>query len=64
MPNAKLFNMAAENIGEVTLSDAVFGVEPNQSVLHDALNNCYNQEEPNVVYQCWFLNCDKCMMLI
>ena len=39
MPNAKLFNMAAENIGEVTLSDAVFGVEPNQSVLHDAVKN-------------------------
>ena len=39
MPTAKLFNMAAENIGEVTLSDAVFGVEPNQSVLHDAVKN-------------------------
>ena len=39
MPNAKLFNMAAENIGEVTLSDAVFGVEPNESVLHDAVKN-------------------------
>ena len=44
MPTAKLFNMAAENIGEVTLSDAVFGVEPNKSVLHDSvkthLANC------------------------
>ena len=42
MPTAKLFNMAAENIGEVTLSDAVFGVEPNQSVLHDSVHlaNC------------------------
>ncbi len=39
MPNAKLFNMAAENIGEVTLSDAVFGVEPNKSVLHDSVKN-------------------------
>ena len=39
MPTAKLFNMAAENIGEVTLSDAVFGVEPNKSVLHDAVKN-------------------------
>ena len=39
MPIAKLFNMAAENIGEVTLSDAVFGVEPNQSVLHDSVKN-------------------------
>ena len=39
MPTAKLFNMAAENIGEVTLSDAVFGVEPNQSVLHDSVKN-------------------------
>ena len=39
MPIAKLYNMAAENIGEVTLSDAVFGVEPNKSVLHDAVKN-------------------------
>jgi len=39
MPNAKLFNRAAENIGEVTLSDAVFGVEPNKSVLHDSVKN-------------------------
>ena len=39
MPIAKLFNMAAEKIGEVTLSDAVFGVEPNKSVLHDSVKN-------------------------
>ena len=39
MPTAKLFNMAAEILGEVTLSDAVFGVEPNKSVLHDSVKN-------------------------
>ncbi len=39
MPKANLYNMAGEQVGEVTLSDAIFGVEPNQSVLHDAVKN-------------------------
>ena len=39
MPTAKLFNMAGENIGEIELSEAVFGVEPNKSVLHDSVKN-------------------------
>ena len=39
MPKANLFNMAGENVGEVTLSEAVFGVEPNKSVLHDSVKN-------------------------
>ena len=28
MPTAKLFNMAGDQVGEVALSEAVFGVEP------------------------------------
>ena len=39
MPKAKLFNMAGENIGEIELSEAIFGVEPNKSVLHDSVKN-------------------------
>ena len=39
MPKANLFNMAGDNVGEVTLSEAVFGVEPNKSVLHDSVKN-------------------------
>jgi len=39
MPTAKLFNMAGENIGEIELSEAVFGIEPNKSVLHDSVKN-------------------------
>jgi len=39
MSKAKLFNMAGEQIGEYELSDAVFGIEPNKSVLHDAVKN-------------------------
>ena len=35
MPTAKLFNMAGEKIGEIELSEAIFGIEPNKSVLHD-----------------------------
>ncbi len=39
MPKANLYNMAGEVVGEVELSDAVFGVEPNESVLHAAIKN-------------------------
>jgi len=39
MPNAKLFNMAGQQIGEVELSEVVFGIEPNQYVVHDVVKN-------------------------
>ncbi len=39
MPKANLYNMAGKQIGEVELSEAVFGIEPNVSVMHDAVKN-------------------------
>ena len=39
MPKAKVFNMAGKEIGEIELSEAVFGIEPNKSVLHDSVQN-------------------------
>ena len=39
MPTAKLFNMAGKEIGTVELSEAIFGIEPNRSVLHDSVKN-------------------------
>ncbi len=39
MPKANVFNMAGEKIGEIELSEAIFGVEPNKSVLHDSVKN-------------------------
>ena len=39
MPKATVFNMAGEKIGEIELSEAIFGIEPNKSVLHDAVKN-------------------------
>ena len=39
MPVAKKYNMAGELVGEVELSEAVFGVEPNGSVLHESVKN-------------------------
>ena len=35
MPKANVFNMAGEKIGEIELSEAIFGIQPNKSVLHD-----------------------------
>ena len=39
MPIANLFNMAGEKIGEIELSEAIFGIQPNESVLHDSVKN-------------------------
>ena len=39
MPKANVYNMAGEKVGEIELSAAVFGIEPNKSVLHDPVKN-------------------------
>lgn len=39
MPTATVYNMAGEKVGEVQLSESVFGIEPNVSVLHDSVKN-------------------------
>ncbi|KKE78575.1 50S ribosomal protein L4 [Oceanobacillus caeni] len=37
MPKVALFNQDGSNAGEVELNDAVFGIEPNTHVLHEAV---------------------------
>ena len=39
MPNVEVLNMSGAKVGEVTLSDAVFGIEPNGVVVHEAVKN-------------------------
>ena len=39
MPKAMMYNMAGEKVGEVELSEAIFGIEPNESVVHDVVKN-------------------------
>lgn len=39
MPNVAVVNMAGENVGEITLSDAIFGINPNAVVMHAAVVN-------------------------
>ena len=39
MPKAVLYNMAGESVGEVELSDAIFGIEPNQAAVHADVKN-------------------------
>ncbi|NCC67503.1 MAG: 50S ribosomal protein L4 [Clostridia bacterium] len=39
MPTAIVYNMAGEKVGEVELSESIFGIEPNVSVLHDSVKN-------------------------
>ena len=39
MSKAIVVNMSGAKVGEVELSDAIFGVEPNESVVHDVVKN-------------------------
>lgn len=39
MPNMKVMDMAGKEVGEITLSDAVFGAEVNGAVLHIAVKS-------------------------
>ena len=39
MPKAVMYDMAGSKVGEIELSEAIFGIEPNESVLHDAVKN-------------------------
>ena len=35
----KVYNMSGEQVGEIELSEAVFGINPNESVVHDMVKN-------------------------
>ena len=39
MPTVNVYNMAGEIVGQVELSEAVFGIEPNKAVLHASVKN-------------------------
>ena len=39
MPNIAVLDMAGKNVGEITLSDAIFGITPNAAVMHAAVIN-------------------------
>lgn len=38
MPSIALLNQSGENLNNVTLNDAIFGIEPNQQVIYDVVN--------------------------
>ena len=39
MPKANVYNMAGQQVGEVELSEGVFGVEPNEPAVHAVVVN-------------------------
>lgn len=39
MPTVKVYNMAGQQTGEMELNEAIFGIEPNVSVLHAVVKN-------------------------
>ena len=39
MSSMNVLNMAGETVGTVELNDAIFGIEPNQTVVHEVVKN-------------------------
>ena len=39
MPKVTVYNMSGASVGEIELSDAVFGIEPNQVAVHAVVKN-------------------------
>ena len=39
MPKTNDYDMTGKQVGEIELSEAVFGIEPNESVVHDVVKN-------------------------
>ena len=39
MPTMKVLNMTGAEVGTVELSDAIFGIEPNEAVVHEVVKN-------------------------
>ncbi|MEG2137527.1 MAG: 50S ribosomal protein L4 [Oscillospiraceae bacterium] len=39
MPKANVYNMAGKKTGSIDLSDAIFGIEPNEVVVHSVVKN-------------------------
>jgi large subunit ribosomal protein L4 len=39
MAKVTMLNMAGDKVGEITLSDEIFGIEPNENAVHDAIKN-------------------------
>lgn len=39
MPKVSVFDMAGKQVSDLELSEAIFGIEPNKAVLHEAIKN-------------------------
>ena len=39
MPKVDVYNMQGKKVSDVELSEAVFGIEPNENIVHSALVN-------------------------
>ena len=39
MLKTNVYNMSGKLVGEIELPEAVFGIEPNEAAVHDAVKN-------------------------
>ena len=45
MPKLNVLNIQGQNVGEIELSDAVFGVEVNEHILYEVVKNHISKQE-------------------
>ena len=54
MPKVDVYNMQGKKVSDVELSEAVFGIEPNENVVHSALvNYLANQRQGSIRAPQW-----------
>ena len=41
MPKTNVYDMTGKQVGEIELSEAVFGIEPNEAVVHDVVKTTW-----------------------
>ena len=46
MLKTNVYDMSGKLVGEIELSEAVFGIEPNQAVVHDVVKNHLANRRP------------------
>ena len=51
MPKVDVYNMQGKKVSDVELSEAVFGIEPNENIVHSALHKVLKQEQKLVVVE-------------
>ena len=45
MPSISVVDMEGKNVGSVELAESVFGIEPNEAVMHQMVEHIYGEDK-------------------